>query len=307
MSIAKPSRTAARRTRAPHIKVTRYDVIVAALTTTAMSGVLTLIVMISIWLSNMLPTTLIKPAEMVRAGDGGYEDGQEDATPDVESPEDPSDDPSVANEETDVTQLEEIVEQVVEVAENAAAVVVPNEFTDTNNSGVPGSAEGTGGKPLGEGGPGRGGGKREQRWFVEFADKGDLKSYAAQLDFFGIELGAKFEAEGRLVYLSNMSQNKPATREIFAAEGDSEKRLFMNWQEGSEERRLADVELFQKAGIDASTAIIVHFYPAELEQQLATIEQQYGGHTPDQIRRTSFRARKAGAGYEFYVERQLLK
>ncbi len=307
MSTVKSSRTAARRTRAPHIKVTKYDVFVAALTTSAMSAVLTLLVMICIWLSNLLPTPVKKQVVMLPPGDGGYEDGDPNATPDVESPEDPSLDPSLANEETEVTELEEVTDQVMEVAENAAALIAPNEFTGAKSTGVPGSADGKGGRPLGSGGAGIGGGKREQRWFVEFADKGDLKSYAAQLDFFGIELGAKFDEEGRLVYLSNMSQDKPATREIRSSAGAEEKRLFMNWQEGSEERRQADVELFQKAGIDASQANIMHFYLSDTEQTMATIEQEHGGRTPAEIRRTFFRVRKVGADYEFYVQSQLLK
>ena len=131
--------------------------------------------------------------------------------------------------------------------------------------------------------------------------------HRCRIDFFGIELGAKFDEEGRLVYLSNMSQDKPATREIRSSAGAEEKRLFMNWQDGSEERRQADVELFQKAGIDASQANIMHFYLSETEQTMATIEQEYGGRTAAEIRRTFFRVRKVGADYEFYVQSQLLK
>ena len=308
MSIAE--KTGARTTRpvrSPHIKLTKYDITVSALSTSALCAVLTLIVMIMIWLSNMLPSPQKKQVVMLPPGDGGWEDGDPNATPDVESPEDASLDPSLANEETDVTELEEVVEQIVEVSENAAAVVAPNEFTGAKNTGTPGSADGTGGRPLGTGGGGRGGTKREQRWIVEFADKGDLASYAAQLDFFGIELGAMFPAEGRLVYMSNMSAAKPMTREIKEAAADGELRLFMNWAEGSEERRVADVELFQKAGIDASAAAVLHFYTTETETLMATIEQEFGGRTAEEIRKTYFRVRRAGSGYEFFVQKQLLK
>ena len=214
-------------------------------------------------------------------------------------------DPSLANEETEVTELEEVVEQVTEFAENAAAMVAPNEFSDQRNTGVPGSADGTGGRPLGSGGPGRGGAKREQRWFVEFGDKGDLKSYAAQLDFFGIELGAMFPDESRLVYLNNLSQAKPTSREVKT--GDSEKRLFMSWQDGSEERRAADIELFQKAEIDAGPAVVMHFYPAATEEMLATAEFNYAKKAATEIRRTYFQVKKAGNGYEFTVTRQQLR
>ena len=186
-------------------------------------------------------------------------------------------------------------------------MVAPNEFTGSKNTGTPGSADGTGGRPLGSGGPGRGGAKREQRWVVEFADKGDLDSYAAQLDFFGIELGAIFRDDGRLIYMSNMSAAKPTTREIKEGAAGAEQRLFMNWAEGSEERRQADVELFQKAAIDASAAGVLHFYTSETETLMATIEQEFGGHTAEEIRKTYFRVRKAGSGYEFFVQKQLLK
>ena len=312
MSTVKPSRIAARRTRAPQIKVTKYDIFVSAFTTSAMFTAMALLALVGIWLSNLIPTPSRQQIEMLPmvmlAGDGGWEDGTPNATPNVDSPEEPSLDPSLATEATsDVTELQAVTEQVMEFSENAAAIVAPNEFTGVRNTGIPGSAEGTGGRPLGRGGPGHGGEKREQRWFVEFADKGDLKSYAAQLDFFGIELGAKFETEGRLVYLSNMSRDIPTTRQILSSAGESEKRLYMNWADGSEERRQADVELFQKAGIDASQSGIMHFYTAEIELRLATIEQEFGGRPSAEIRQTYFRVRKAGNGYEFFVQSQKLK
>ena len=305
MSAINPSPTRSRRMAGPHIKLTKYDIAVSILTTSATCAGLAFMVMVFIWLSNMIPPPVSKQVTMLPAGDGGFEDGDPNATPNVESPEDAAIDPSLANEETDVTELEEVTEQVVEIAENAATMVAPNEQTDQRNTGVPGSADGTGGRPLGSGGPGRGGAKREQRWFVEFGDKGDLKSYAAQLDFFKIELGALFSSESRLVYLSNFSQPMPAMREVKT--GDSEKRLFMSWQDGSQERVAADIELFKKAGIDASSGVIMHFYPAETEELLAKIEFEYGNKAATEIRRTYFQVRKAGSGFEFVVTRQQLR
>lgn len=305
MSAINPSPTRSRRMAGPHIKLTKYDIAVSILTTSATCAGLAFMVMVFIWLSNMIPPPVSKQVTMLPAGDGGFEDGDPNATPNVESPEDAAIDPSLANEETDVTELEEVTEQVVEVAENAATMVAPNEQTDQRNTGIPGSADGTGGRPLGSGGPGRGGAKREQRWFVEFGDKGDLKSYAAQLDFFKIELGALFSSESRLVYLSNFSQPMPAMREVKT--GDSEKRLFMSWQDGSQERVAADIELFKKAGIDASSGVIMHFYPAETEELLAKIEFEYGNKAATEIRRTYFQVRKAGSGFEFVVTRQQLR
>ena len=307
MSVAAKSRSRqATSVRSPHIKVTKYDVAVSVLSTSALFAVLTLIVMVCIWLANMLPSPQKKQVIMLPPGDGGYEDGDPDATPNVESPEDAAEDPSLANEETDVTELEEVIEQISDVVDDAAAITAPNESASSRNTG-PEVADGTGGRPLGTGGGGRGGSKREQRWIVEFADKEDLKSYAAQLDFFGIELAALFQSEGQLIYMNNMSADKPATRVIEEGAAGGEQRLFTNWADGSEERRQADVELFQKAGVDASPAAILHFYPAETENLMATIEQEYGGRTVAEIRKTYFRVRRTGNSYEFYVQKQLLK
>jgi len=306
MSIAEKTRPrATSAVRVPHIKVTKYDIVVSGLSTSALFAVLTLIVMVCIWLANMIPSPQKKQVIMLPPGDGGYEDGDPNAAPPVESPEDANEDPSTENEETDVTEFEDVIEQITEFADDAAAIAPPTEFSKT--SGIPDSADGTGGRPLGTGGGGRGGTKREQRWIVEFADKGDLKSYAAQLDFFGIELGALFQADGRLVYMGKMSADPPTTRVINQGAAGGESRMYMNWADGSEDRRQADVELFQKAGIDASAATILHFYSSETESLMATIEQEYGNRTADEIRKTFFRVRRSGSSYEFYVHKQLLK
>ena len=304
MSTVKSTRSAAR-VQGPHIKLTKYDVAVSVLQTSALIAVLTFAVMLAIWLSNLLPAPVSRKVELMPAGDGGWEDGTPDATPNVESPEDAVPDPSLANEETDVTQIEEVIEQVIEVAENAAVIEAPNESRQQQNTGIPGSADGTGGRPLGSGGPGRGGAKREQGWIVEFADKGDLDSYAAQLDFFGIELGLLLKEESRLIYLSQMSQANPTQREVRTGEG--EKRLFLNWQDGSQDRVKADMELFKKAGLDAGDGVILHFYPPATEQMLAQLEVSYGNQQPSAIRRTYFQVRRAGSGFEFVVTRQVLK
>ena len=291
--------------RAPHIKLTKYDVAVSVLQTSALCAGLAFIVMLCIWLSNLLPAPVSRKVELMPAGDGGWEDGTPDATPKVDSPEDATVDPSMANEETDVTQLEEVVEQVVEVSENAATITAPNESTQNQTSGIPGSADGTGGRPLGSGGPGRGGAKRENGWIVEFADKGDLDSYAAQLDYFGIELGLLIKEESRLIYVSNLSNPKPDTREV--RNGEGEKRLWMNWQDGSQERVKADMELIKKAGLDGSKGAIIHFYPAKTEQQMAQLEVDYQNQQPSAIRRTTFSVRRQGSGFEFVVTKQVLK
>ncbi len=199
---------------------------------------LTLIVMICLKFSNFAAQNESTPIPSFLSSDSGLTSFDPNPSINVESPEDTVLDSSLANEETDVTQFEKVANQVIEVSEKAATIVAPQEFSGSISSSLPGSAEGTGSSPLGSpDDANRRGSERERRWIVEFVDKGDLKNYAAQLDFFAIEVGALFPAEAQLV----------------------------------------------------------------------RIEQEFGGHVPSEIRRTYFRVRKAENGYEFFVQKQLLK
>lgn len=286
--------------RVPKMSETQYDMatsaqIAAALFLAGVSGLL-----IAVWLSNLLPDQPSLP--LVSSPDGGgWEDGDPNETLDVESPEDPSDDPSLSNDQ-EVSQLEQITEQVMTLSDSAASMTQPNAFTDPSGGGNPGSAEGTGGRPFGSGGPGRGGQKREQRWVVEFADRGNLKSYAAQLEGLNIEIGCAFP-DGRIFYLSNMSSN-PTVRTAQLSSDDG--RLFMNWEGG--DRVKADIELLQKAGVpEPETGKILHFYDPAVEQKMLQLELSYANKSPDQIRRTYFTVKKNGGQYEFVVTNQKLR
>ncbi len=287
--------------RVPVMRETGYEIATSAQIAIAFALGAFAALLIAIWLSNLLPTVDVIDVVMT-AGDGGFEDGDPDESLDVESIEDPTDDPSLSNDQ-DMVQLEEITEQVITLSESAAAITQPNEFTDPNAGGNPGSAEGTGGRPLGTGGKGRGGTKREQRWVVEFADKGNLKSYARQLDFFKIEIGCAFK-DGRIFYTNNLAAGKPSKRESRLSGDD--KRLYMNWQGG--ERVKADLELLTKAGVpNPSSGTVLHFYAPETEQIMARVEMEYSGKPIEQIRRTYFQVRRSGGGYEFFVTDQKLR
>lgn len=287
--------------RTPHMKVTRYDTTSSFLLATGAILGIAVFVLGMIWIMNLERgvTDDTVPIEMVG---GGYEDGAPDETLNVESPEDPSDDPSVAEEPSEEVELMEMLENVVEMSENATQMVVTEvQVTGSENKGTPGSAVGTGRRPLGAGG-GKGGYPREQRWFVKFGDKISLKLYAKQLDFFGIELAAYFPEQGKLVYLTNVSKEKPDVREKKQGKDD---RLFMNWKGG--ERQKADRALFRKAGIDASAAAVVHFYPKPTEESLVRAERAFQNQPSSRIRRTYFTVVEQGNGFKFTVTRQVLK
>ena len=163
------------------------------------------------------------------------------------------------------------------------------------------SGTGTGGgrPPLGFG-PGKGGGvPRELRWFIKFADDSSIDEYAKQLDYFKVELGVLYP-DGRLVYISKLSQAAPTKREI--ASGKDEQRLYFTWQGG--ERQQGDIKLLAKAGVTVGNARILHFYTPETENQLAVIERNFKNRKAKEIRRTYFVVVKQASGYTFQVTRQ---
>jgi hypothetical protein len=238
------------------------------------------------------------PLEIVDVVGGGDLDGAPDETLLVESPEEPSPEAAVENESEQV-EVQEQLELVTQVSSQSALQAMQEFEVGAETSGQPGSAVGTGRRPLGEG-PGSGGGvARELRWFVSFASESSLSAYTKQLDYFGIELGALLR-DGRLVYLSNLSTN-PTARTVNS--GKSEQRLYFKWQGG--ERRQADLQLFQRVGVDASRGVILHFYPEKTENLLATLEFNYAKRPAKDIRRTYFVVKpQEGGGYSFQVTRQ---
>ncbi len=280
----------------PYLKVTRHDKISATMYVIVITLIVILVVVLTRVKWSSPPIELV-PLQFVEAT-GGFEDGNPDETLQVESPEEETPNPSPVEEQIEEENLQEVLENVVELSTTATQQVQEVLASEAMNSGTPGSASGTGGRPLGIGG-GSGGIPREQRWFIRFADGSSVDEYAQQLDHFGIELGVLLP--GKLVFLSNMS-TAPRTREVTT--GSGEERLYMSWQGG--DRKDADVRLFQRAGVDASQGTIFHFYPPQTEQLLATLEQQYQGRSPQEIRRTYFVVARGGDGFVFTVTRQLL-
>lgn len=269
---------------------------------TVFAGLLALcLIVVMIWISNQVPKAPEPVAMELLELPGGFEDGNPDETLRVDSPEPERADASEAETASEQTEIEQSLEAAQELSDSAAQQVQQQFDVGVQSTGKPGSAKGTGGRPLGSG-PGTGGYPREQRWFIRFGERAAVDEYAKQLDFFRIELGSLLP-DGRLTYLSKMSTPGPQLR--YVKTGASEKRLYMTWQGG--ERRGADVELFKKAGIEILAEYpVFHFYPPEMEAKLAQLEREYRNKTVKQIRRTYFSVDADGAGYRLRVTRQLL-
>jgi len=285
------------RIKPPELKVTRFDLATAGIIAGTIALSAFLIWLTAVWMTNRPPENeSFVPVELVDLA-GGRDDGIPDETLMVESPEDVSDDPSLAEIESEETEVAEMLDNVLELAETANNQSQEQYETDLRNAGKMGSAIGTGRSPLGVG-EGEGGLPREQRWFITFKEGATLTEYAQQLEHFKIQLGALLPS-GKLVYLSDLSGGRPNFREV--TDGSNEKRLYMTWQGG--DLRGADRGLFEKAGIDVTGGILFHFYAPETENQLAVLEHEKSTRDIDEIRRTYFVVRRTASNYEFAVTR----
>lgn len=152
----------------------------------------------------------------------------------------------------------------------------------------------------GQGGEGRKAGSgvipRWQRWEVRFLST-TLESYAKQLEFFGIELAAMGGGKAGVDYAA-FDKGRIVRRQ--SSEGDEDKRLYFVWQGGRFQQQ--DRTLLAQAGINTQGRITCQFFPPQLENTLAVLEQkQLGGKPLKQVKRTVFAVRPQGSGFEFYV------
>lgn len=282
----------------PVLSVTLYDRVSTSLVVLVIGLIFAVVLLALVYFLNKPAVlSLDVPLEMIELP-GGKMDGAPDETLLVESPEDEVTDPSMNAEELEEIQVEETLENIVEVSERAVEQLPTQLDVAVTNSGTPGSSSGTGRSPLGFG-PGKSGLPNENRWYIRFNDTGSLDTYAKQLDYFGIELGALLP-EGKLIYLSNLAANPPKQR--VSTSGKGENRLYMTWRGG--QRRSSDFALFRQAGIELDNATVFHFYPKKTELLLLNIEKQYANRPVIEIRRTFFNVIPKGAGYEFFVIQQ---
>ncbi|MGE3315538.1 MAG: hypothetical protein AB7O26_10520 [Planctomycetaceae bacterium] len=252
----------------------------------------------TVWLTNRPEKAQSEAAIEVVELSGGVEDGAPDETLNIESPAEESADASVPDIPSEEREVAEAIDAIIELSDDAS-MQLPQQFEfAAQNTGKEGSATGTGRRALGLG-PGQGGMPRHQRWFVRFPDRGTLNEYAAVLDHFGIELGL-LVSTGELAYVSNLSSPNPTVRR--AASGKGENRLYFTWQGG--QRRGADLQLLQKAGLQADGGVIFHFYPAETEKMLAEAEVKYRNRPVKDIRRTYFTVSSSREGHTFEVANQ---
>lgn len=310
------------RTRPPPIALSQHDKVSSGLLAVCMLlGTLT-VLLITAWIANLLPSPrLPPPVTLLEEDPGGDPHGFIDGTPGetlaLGSPDADPNDPVMAEAEALPDTAEVSAESLDAVADlsdaaeltdaamsdSADAPVANQKFATASlvptRPGSPfGKPGGTGRPPLGSG-TGKGGFPREMRWFVKFSERGTLDEYAAQLQFFGIELGALMP-DGKLILVSQLTAPKPTSRTV--TNGQEEKRLYFTWKTGL--RKGVDLQILKRAGVDATDALIMHFYPPQTENQLAVLEKQYKNREASRIKRTYFDVRSTRDGYEFVITSQ---
>ena len=282
----------------PELRVTRYDQVSSWLI--ALVGGLGLAVfsLTVAWIS-IQPVSVREPVpvEIVEVS-GGVEDGSVEESLQLESPEPETEQASLAEEDASEPEIQETLDNVMDVADEATNQAEKQFEFQTRNAGKKGSASGTGRRALGIG-SGKGGVSREQRWYVSYNDRETLQEYGKQLDFFGIELGL-LTPDGKLIYLSGLAKPTPTARTTNTGKGEN--RLYMTWQGGA--RRRADLQLFQRAKIEPGASVLMQFYPPQVEKQLSRLELDFKKRQLKEIRRTYFSTNPTETGYEFFVTRQ---
>jgi len=282
----------------PELRVTQFDQVSSWLIALVAGFGLFVFVLTIAWFS-IQPVHVREPipVEIVELT-GGVEDGEVEETLKLDTDAPETEQASLAEEESDVPEIQETLDNVMDLAAEATNQAEKQFETDTRNAGKKGKASGTGKRALGMG-AGKGGVSREQRWYVSYNDRETLEEYGRQLDFFHIELGT-LTPDGRLVYLSKLSTPTPASRTVTS--GRDEQRLYMTWQGGA--RRKADLQLFQKARINVGQGVLMQFYPPDVEKILSRLELAFKKRPVQEIRRTYFSTRPVENGYEFYVTQQ---
>jgi hypothetical protein len=208
-------------------------------------------------------------------------------------------DPPTAEEVSQLNEpsMEQSLQLVSEAISNISSVLENVESAATSGDGKGDSRqagpEGEGDKIV----------PRFERWDLRFQAR-DRKNYAAQLDFFKIELGVYGGSSPSVEYASNVA-TQPIKRN---GPSNAEKRLyFISVSEGV--LKQYDKQLLQAAGVNLANRTPMKFLPADTEKLLEQAEALYYRDKRGlpiriaDIAKTVFEVRtgKSGKGYEFVV------
>lgn len=177
-------------------------------------------------------------------------------------------DPPGADE---VEQLNEpAIEQTLQMVTDAISAVAASVDTIVSSNSVSGDGSGQGdSRPPGPEGEGVDGVQRGERWELKFTAR-DKRSYASQLDSFGIELAAIGGGINTIDYANNLAKS-PTLR---SGTREQEKRLFFTYLSNNALMQY-DKSFLQTAKVPLKDRTVVKFIPKVTEDQLAIAEKAY--------------------------------
>lgn len=267
--------------------VSRYDIVNGALVSSiALVGFLTTMLFM-IWLTTVLEFRS-ESTQLV-----AYEQPYGDEKP--EGYEDDILEPGVE----EFPEVEEpVLKDALEAVTDAVSSVRANLEAVDGDSEVMGSGRGRGSI---NGGDGTGGGDvipEYKRWKIEYKSS-DINTYAKQLSFFNIDIGAVSinsndidrirDAGGRMQVIA--SDKAKERKSIFFAH---EKRKLQQW----------DAKLVRRAGASMEGRNTVQFYPESTRAILRQVEGEYlrqVARTLPEVQRTYFQIEESGGGFKFKV------
>ncbi|PNY35476.1 hypothetical protein [Rhodopirellula sp. MGV] len=208
--------------------------------------------------------------------------------------------------ETEVSDLQDPSFTEALVLVSSIAAELPKSQAMGQNLSKRGRPDGKDGSTLRGIGPGEGDDDivpRWQRWELRFESQ-DKDDYAAQLDYFGIELGVFGGGQNHIESASSLSKQPKRT---VNAQPKTEKRLYFSWAKQTIFSGF-DRQLLAKAEISTEGRHVVRFVPPELEVLLADLEREHCETNlksfPQSIQKTVFQCQTSSDQYEFVVASQ---
>jgi len=196
--------------------------------------------------------------------------------------------------------LQDTLEAVTDAVSSVAGALATTDTAATATTSGTGAGDS---RPPGPPGEGEDIIPRFERWQLNFTAR-DVRSYATQLDYFKIELGAIGGSIQGVDIASNLSSRVQKSRIQDTA---SEKRLYFMWNSPSPLMEF-DRQLLSSASIELANRQMLKFIPKDLENQLAVIELEYStskGHpSVTEIAKTVFECKSNGGDYAFEVVSQ---
>jgi hypothetical protein len=286
------------------VEVSLYDRASSMLLALLFSIGLVASVLFILWLSSkiMVPPAVAVDTEIIEVSEDG-EGGGDGRAAGGSQLDTPSEEPFVGHDK-ETTDIQQDLSALGSAVSSKVLDLDDPDFVQPTRKGSYGTGGGIyggfgDGRGLGHG-PGKPGWPRH--WEVNFA-KNTIEAYAAQLDFFEIELGVLMP-DNKIIYVFHLKQPRPDTR-VVSNPAASEKRYYLTWTRG--EMQQADRELLSRAGVDPEDHLILKFLPRKVERDLMNKERAYNNVTPKEIRLTRFGVQTDGAGFQFIVIEQSLK